>query len=134
MSFDYDDACSTGSVFEFVAGYRRGIRKGDFIYLAGITGFDYEHMTIAPSLDTQVAKALSNMSDALERLGAQCADIVQLNWVVTHREHFIVAGPIIKEYFDGEAPPQMTLVSNLVDSRMLFEVQATAMLRNPSTR
>ncbi|MEM9374661.1 MAG: Rid family hydrolase [Pseudomonadota bacterium] len=122
-----DKIHTTNSEFEATAGYLRGLRRGEIVTLAGITGFDYSSMQISPELDNQVSMALINMENSLISLGANKWDLVRLNWFITRRELFEPAGKIIKEYFEGTAPPATTTIVGLVDERMLFELEATAL-------
>ena len=39
---------ASGSAFEDRIGYSRAVVDGDWIFVAGTTGFDYASMTIAP--------------------------------------------------------------------------------------
>ena len=40
---------SSGSPFEAATGYRRAVVDGEWVFVAGTTGFDYAQMTIADS-------------------------------------------------------------------------------------
>lgn len=43
---------SSGSAFEAVAGYSRAVVDGDWIHVAGTTGFDYSTVTLSDDLVT----------------------------------------------------------------------------------
>ena len=83
-------------------------------------------MTISGDLEEQVRQAVRNTEAALQKLGASLKDVVICNWVVTDRRHFPIAGALLKEIFTDSPPVMMTLVCDLVDARMLFELQVTA--------
>lgn len=57
---------SSGSAFEAVAGYSRAVVDGDWIHVAGTTGFDYATMTISDDLITQTRQAFMNIAAALK--------------------------------------------------------------------
>lgn len=57
---------SSGSSFEAVAGYSRAVVDGQYVHVAGTTGFDYARMTIADD-------ALRNATSALPILRKHCA-------------------------------------------------------------
>ena len=52
---------SSGSPFEAAGGYSRAVVDGEWIFVAGTTGFDYAAMTIADDPAEQARKALCNM-------------------------------------------------------------------------
>ena len=39
---------SSGSAFEDNIGYSRAVVDGDYVYVSGTTGYDYDTMTISP--------------------------------------------------------------------------------------
>lgn len=119
-------AFSSGSEFEQIAGYSRLVVDGNWIFLAGTTGFDYERRLISESVSEQTWQALRNVKSYLSLAGATLGDVVQCNWVVTKREYFEICGPILKEAFAPNGPVMMTLVCDLVDERMKFEMQVIA--------
>ena len=69
---------SSGSRFEAAAGYSRAVVDGDWIFVAGTTGFDYAQMTIVDDPAEQARQALRNIEAALAEAGATLADIVRV--------------------------------------------------------
>ena len=57
---------SSGSPFEAAAGYSRAVVDGEWIFVAGTTGFDYAAMTIAEDPAEQARQALEENLAALE--------------------------------------------------------------------
>ena len=49
---------SSGSSFEAAIGYSRAVVDGEWVFVSGTTGFDYETMSLSPDLLTQADKAL----------------------------------------------------------------------------
>ncbi len=62
---------SSGSPFEAEAGYSRAVVDGEWIFVAGTTGFDYAQMTIAEDPAEQARQAFRNIEKALAEAGAQ---------------------------------------------------------------
>ena len=52
---------STGSPMEKAAGYSRAVVQGDFCFVAGTTGYDYETMEMPGSVEAQTRNALSTI-------------------------------------------------------------------------
>src|SRR5713226_8717177 len=64
---------SSGSPFEAEAGYSRAVVDGDWVFVAGTTGFDYALMTISEDPAEQTRQALRNIEAALAEADASLA-------------------------------------------------------------
>jgi enamine deaminase RidA (YjgF/YER057c/UK114 family) len=71
---------SSGSPFEAEAGYSRAVADGEFVFVAGTTGFDYARMTISDDPAEQTRQALRNIEAALAEAGASLADVVRVKY------------------------------------------------------
>ena len=71
---------SSGSPFEAAAGYSRAVIDGDWVFVAGTTGFDYAQMTIAEDPAEQARQAFRNIEKALAEAGASLADVVRVRY------------------------------------------------------
>jgi enamine deaminase RidA (YjgF/YER057c/UK114 family) len=69
---------SSGSQFERDIGYSRAVVDGEWIFVSGTTGFNYETMTISDNLLDQTDQCLKNIQAALEEAGADFADVVRV--------------------------------------------------------
>ena len=85
---------SSGSTFEEKIAYSRAIVHGDWVFVAGTTGFDYSKMTIADDIYTQTDQCLKNIQAALAQAGASLADVVRVNYVVPEASEFELCWPI----------------------------------------
>lgn len=99
------------------------IGDAGWIVSAGTTGFDYNKMQIEDSLEKQVEQAVANIRSYLKEYGATLHDVKICNWIITDRKYFELAGGILKRHFYPNKPVMMTLVCELVDERMKFEMQ-----------
>jgi enamine deaminase RidA (YjgF/YER057c/UK114 family) len=117
---------SSGSSFEKTAGYSRAVVDGDWIHVSGTTGFDYAKMTIEPGLEAQTRQTFANLAAALAQAGASLDDVVRVRYYLTDRASFAIAAPIFGEYFAGARPAATAIICQLVDERMLVEIEVTA--------
>jgi len=117
---------SSGSAFEAVAGYSRAVVDGDWIHVAGTTGFDYAKMTISEDLEAQARQAFANIAAALKQANATLDDVVRVTYYLAEREYFEKAAPIFGEYFARARPAATAVVCGLVDTRMKIEIEVTA--------
>ena len=92
---------SSGSTFETEIGYSRAVVNGDWIFVAGTTGFDYQTMTIPDGIVEQTEQAIRNIRDALVEAGSSLEDVVRVVYVVPRAELFPAVGPRC----GGPSPP-----------------------------
>ena len=52
---------SSGSKFEQDVGYSRAVVDGEWVFVSGTTGFDYDTMTISDNLLDQTEQCLKNI-------------------------------------------------------------------------
>jgi enamine deaminase RidA (YjgF/YER057c/UK114 family) len=117
---------SSGSSFEREIGYSRAVVDGDWIFVSGTTGFDYQSMTISDNLTEQTEQCLRNIQSALEQSGAGLRDVVRVTYVLPEAEDFPQCWPILRKYF-GDVRPAATMISaRLADPRMRIEIEVTA--------
>lgn len=120
---------SSGSPFEATMGYSRAVVDGEWVFVSGTTGFDYERMTIAEDVAQQAEQCFVNIGRALGDAGATLADVVRVRYIFPRAEDFEPCLPVLGRYF-GEIRPAATLiVAGLVDPRMRIEVEVTARRR-----
>ena len=117
---------SSGSRFEAEAGYSRAVVDGEWIFVAGTTGFDYAAMTIAEGPAEQALQTFNNIEKALAEAGAQLADVVRVRYYVPDLADWPAIMPVLGEIFGAIRPAATALVCGLVDPRMKIEIEVTA--------
>jgi reactive intermediate/imine deaminase len=120
---------SSGSAFEAVAGYSRAVVEGDYIHVAGTTGFDYAAMTIDPDVVVQTHQCFRNIASALEQAGCSLDDVVRVRYYLTDVAAFEYVAPICGQYFKVARPAATAIVCGLIDARMKIEIEVTARRR-----
>jgi enamine deaminase RidA (YjgF/YER057c/UK114 family) len=120
---------SSGSKFEQDMGYSRAVVDGDWVFVSGTTGFNYESMSISEDLLQQTEQCFKNIQAALRQAGAELADVVRVNYILPKVERFPECWPVMRKYL-GEIRPAATMISaGLVDPRMQIEIEVTARKR-----
>jgi enamine deaminase RidA (YjgF/YER057c/UK114 family) len=113
-------------------GYSRAVVDGDWVFVAGTTGFDYTTMTIAAGIVEQTEQCLQNIASTLEQAGASLSDVVRVMYIVPNGAEFEQSWPVLRKYF-GDIRPAATMISaGLADPRMRIEIEVTA--KKPSSR
>jgi enamine deaminase RidA (YjgF/YER057c/UK114 family) len=117
---------SSGSSFEREIGYSRAVVDGDWVFVSGTTGFDYETMTISGDVREQAEQCLRNVEQALAAAGSVISDVVRVRYILPRVEDFESCWPVLRRYF-GEVRPAATMIAaGLIDPRIKIEIEVTA--------
>jgi len=122
---------SSGSTFERDIGYSRAVVDGDWIFVSGTTGFDYENMTISDNLLDQTEQCLKNIQAALAEAGADLNDVVRVMYILPNATRFPDCWPVLRKYLGAVRPAATMISAGLSDPRMQIEIQVTARKRTP---
>jgi enamine deaminase RidA (YjgF/YER057c/UK114 family) len=117
---------SSGSTFEAEIGYSRAVVDGEWIFVSGTTGFDYQTMTIPDRIAEQTEQCLRNIEAALAQAGATLRDVVRVTYVVPNAAEFPDCWPTLRRYFGNVRPAAMMISAGLADPRMRIEIEVTA--------
>jgi enamine deaminase RidA (YjgF/YER057c/UK114 family) len=117
---------SSGSTFEREIGYSRAVVEGDWIFVSGTTGFDYDNMTISDDLIEQAEQCFKNIRGALHKADADLKDIVRVIYVLPEASDFPRCWPTLQKYLGEVRPAAMMISAGLSDPRMRIEIQVTA--------
>jgi enamine deaminase RidA (YjgF/YER057c/UK114 family) len=118
---------SSGSSFEEKIGYSRAVVAGDWVFVSGTTGFDYNTMSIAEGLVEQTEQCLQNIGAALSQAGSSLQDVVRVTYVLPTGNDFEECWPVLREYFGEIRPAAMMISAGLADPRMKIEIEVTAL-------
>jgi len=117
---------SSGSVFEAQIGYSRAVVDGDWVFVAGTTGFDYATMQISDDVAAQADQTFRNIDAALHQAGATMADVVCVRYILPDAALWEACWPITGRWLGDVRPAATMFVAGLQDPRMLIEIEVTA--------
>jgi enamine deaminase RidA (YjgF/YER057c/UK114 family) len=117
---------SSGSSFEKIAGFSRAVVDGDWVFVAGTTGYDYSTMTIAPGVAEQTRQTFRNIAHALAQAGASLNDVVRVRYYLTDQAYFKQVAPIFGEFLGQARPAATAIVCALVEPEIKIEIEVTA--------
>jgi len=120
---------SSGSIFEQEIGYSRAVVVGDFIFLSGCTGFNYETSSISENVQEQCEQTILNIKIALEKAGASLEDVVKTTFYFDNPTVFNECKPIFKKHFGSIRPTLTAVGAQLHDERIKLEIEVTAINR-----
>ncbi|MBO3460935.1 RidA family protein [Aetokthonos hydrillicola Thurmond2011] len=117
---------SSGSSFERDIGYSRAVVDGDWVFVSGTTGFNYDTMTISDDVVEQAVQCFKNIQAALAQAGCTMKDVVRVRYILPLREDFESCFPVLHQYLGDIRPAATMIVAGLADPRMRIEVEVTA--------
>ena len=117
---------STGSPFEKQAGYSRAIKDGDWVHVAGTTGYDYTTMTMPEDVAIQAENCFKTIEAALKEVGASLSDVVRARYYITDASFADAVFGVTGKYFSEIRPAATMVVAGLIKPEMKIEIEVTA--------
>ncbi len=121
---------SSGSEFESKIGYSRAVVDGDYVFVSGTTGYDYESMSISDNPTEQADQCFKNIEKALIEAGSCLDQIVRVHYIFPNKSDFEPCWPIFKKYLGRACPAATMFVAGLLDEKMKLEIEVTARVNN----
>lgn len=117
---------STGSPFERTAGYSRAVVDGNWCFVSGTTGYDYETMIMPQSVEEQTKNCLATISKALSQAGFELQHVVRCHYYITDAAFADLVFPLLGETFGDIRPAATMIVCGLIKPEMKIEIEVTA--------
>ncbi|GGE27308.1 hypothetical protein GCM10007276_00640 [Agaricicola taiwanensis] len=118
---------STGSPFEREGGYSRAVVTGDWVFVSGVTGYDYATMTMPADVVEQVRNCFRTIASVLEEAGSSLSEIVRVNYVVADEADAPKVFPVFGEHLGEARPAAMLIIAGLLKPEMKVEIEVTAL-------
>jgi len=117
---------SSGSEFESKIGYSRAVVDGDYVFVSGTTGYNYDTMSISDDVVEQADQCFKNIAKALEEAGSSLDQTVRVNYIFPEKADFEPCWPVFSQYLGKAMPAATVIVAGLLDDAMKLEIQITA--------
>ncbi|RSL56575.1 hypothetical protein CEP54_008750 [Fusarium duplospermum] len=117
---------SSGSAFEAQIGYSRAVVTGDWVFVSGTTGYNYNTGDISPDVAEQADQTLTNITAALKDAGASVDDVVRVRYILPDRDDFPKTWPVLQKWFGNVRPAATMVQSALMKEEMKIEIEVTA--------
>jgi len=104
------------------------VKAGDFLFLSGHAGVKDENGNRYTTVEGQTRQALENVKRTLGAVGATLNDVVKVTVYIKDIRYYKEMNEIYRQYFRDEYPARSTIVTGLVFSSMLLEIECVAYL------
>lgn len=121
---------SQGSPFEKKIGYSRAVVQGDWVFVSGTTGYNYDTMEISNDVAEQTRQCIRNIEWALTEAGASLSDVVRVNYILPNASDWPECWGPLREAFENVRPAATMIVAGLSDEPMKIEIEVTALRSN----
>lgn len=117
---------SSGSPFEKQFAYSRAFVKGNWCFVSGTTGYDYEMMEMPESALDQANNAMETIAASLSQVEFAMTDIVRVQYTIAAREIADEVHPALRKHLSHVLPAATMVVAGLIKPEMKIEVEVTA--------
>lgn len=121
---------SSGSEFEEKIGYSRAVVDGDYVFVSGTTGYNYETMSISSDVVEQAEQCFKTIEKVLIEAGSSIDNVVRVHYIYPNRDDFEPCWPVFNKYLGLAKPAATVFVAGLLNDAMKLEIEVTARLNN----
>ncbi|NHP17078.1 RidA family protein [Rhodococcus sp. KBW08] len=107
--------------------YPSAVAAGELVYVSGQVSFDDDGAVVHEGdVTAQTAQCISRLADVLVGVGSVLADVVQATVYLADAAYADDFNREWSHWFADIRPARATVVAQLLDSRLLVEISATA--------
>ncbi|MCB1582995.1 MAG: RidA family protein [Xanthomonadales bacterium] len=117
---------STGSTFEQEFAYSRAVIDGNYVFVSGTTGYNYDTMTISDNVVEQAEQCFINIQKALVWAGSDINQVLRIRYILPNKQDFSRCAPVLQKYLSEARPAATMLEAGLLDGAMKIEIEVTA--------
>lgn len=117
---------SSGSSFEKQFAYSRAVVQGQWVFVSGTTGYDYNNMRISGDVAKQTEQCFNNIQNALQQAGSDLSEVVRIHYILPKKQDFQACAPVIQQYLSEVRPAATMFEAGLIDDAMKIEIEVTA--------
>ena len=114
-----------------IAPYSWATRAGSLVFVAGNAALDSQGRVVGEGdIRQQTEKTLENIRVTLEAAGATLNDVVKTTVFLTDVANYAGMNEVYRRYFPAEPPARSTVLTGLVVTGLLVEIEAIAAIGN----
>lgn len=106
--------------------FSSAVRAGDFVFASGTSGTVDTQGNTVKGIEAQSRRCLENLKKELELAGASLSDVVKVQVFMAKAEDWAKMNEVYKEFFPVDRPARTAVVTVLIRSEMLVEMECIA--------
>ena len=106
--------------------FSSAVRAGDYIFVSGSGGFVDKDGRELKGIEAQTKQCLENIKQVLETADSSLSDVVKTTIFLVNTSDFTQMNEVYRSYFSKDRPARSTVVTGLVRSDMLIEIECIA--------
>ncbi len=106
--------------------FSSAIRARDFIFVSGTGGRVDAQGNPVEGIEAQTRQCLENMKQVLQAAGSSLSGVVKVTVFLANVDDFGKMNEVYRDYFPKDAPARSTVITGLVRSDMLIEIECIA--------
>ena len=104
----------------------RAVVQGDWCFVSGTMGYDYNKQELPESAAQQTMNTFTNIRQAMDAAGFELGHTIRVQYTVSDRKYVKEVLPIIKKHFDNILPAATMIIADMVDPAGKIEIEVTA--------
>ena len=104
----------------------RAVVAGDWCFVSGTVGYDYNSGEMPESAGQQALNAFTNIMAAMKEGGFELGHTIRVQYTLTSRDYMDDVMPVIQRHFGAILPAATMVIADLVDPNMKIEIEVTA--------
>lgn len=107
-------------------GYSRAIVKGGWCFVSGVTGYNYQTMTMPETASEQAQNCFATIASVLTEAGFEMSDIVRVQYTLTGENLVAEVTPVLGAVMGAIRPAATMVIAGLIRPEMKIEIEVTA--------
>ncbi len=104
----------------------RAVVQGDWCFVSGTVGYNYETGELPDSAAQQAQNTFANIMAALKQGGFELGHTIRVQYTLSNRKYMDDVMPVIKAHFGAILPAATMVIADMVDEKMKIEIEVTA--------
>ena len=104
----------------------RAVVQGDWCFVSGTVGYDYNSGELPESAAQQAQNTFANIMAALKAAEFELGHTIRVQYTVSDRKYVEEVLPVLRKHFGAILPAATMVIAEMVDERMKIEIEVTA--------